>query len=81
MCNTIARINDCTGEFLRLLFFGNPGRANSENSLNSNIKTWDVEGLEHDFSKCFSVFWGIERRFSLKELKEGKKKKLLIKKK
>ena len=36
--------------------------------MDSNIKAFDVEGLEEDFRSLLSVFWWIERRFGL-ELK------------
>jgi len=64
--DTIARVDDCAGECaVATSFGGGPGGGESEDGLNSDVETGDVESLEEDLGSILAVLGRVERRFGL----------------
>ncbi len=64
--HSITRINDDTSQGSLVDFRASPRSSQSENGLDGDIKTLNVEGFEHDLGRIFSIFRWIERRLSLR---------------
>ena len=65
VCDTIPRVNDCSGEGAVSDSVGRPGCCEGEDGLNSYVQSLDIKRLEEDLGSLFSVLWGIERWFGL----------------
>ena len=70
--DTITRVNNGAGQGPLGDLVRGPGSGQRKHGLNSDVETWDVEGLEHDLGSVFTVLGGVERGLGL-ENKESKK--------
>lgn len=65
MSNAVSRVDDSSSERSVCDTVGRPGRGQSEDGLDGDIETLDIEGLEEDLRSLFTVLWRIERGLSL----------------
>ena len=65
MSDTITRIDDGTGQSSLCDLLRSPRGSQRKNSLNGNVETRHVEGLEHNLSSVLSVLRSVERRLGL----------------
>jgi hypothetical protein len=72
VCNSVSRVDDSSSKGPFGDHFGCPRGSQGQHSLNGNIKTRDVEGLEHNFGSKLTILWRIERRLSLGGKKKNK---------
>ena len=63
--DTISRIDDSSSECAVGNAVGRPGRGQSKDSLDGNIETLDVEGLEEDLRSLFTVLRRVKRGLGL----------------
>jgi len=65
--DTITRVDDCAGECaVATGFGGGPGGGESEDGLDGDVETGDVECLEEDLGSVLAVLGRVERRFGLR---------------
>ena len=72
--NTVTRVNDGTGQGPLGDLVRGPGSGQRKHGLNSDVETWDVEGLEHDLGSVFTVLGGVERGLGLENSRNKNKK-------
>jgi len=64
--NSVARVNDGSGQrAIRNLVRG-PGGSEGEHCLDGNVETLDVKRFEKDLCSLFPIFWCVERRLGLR---------------
>ena len=68
--DTIARVNNCSGERTIRDLVGGPGGGEGEHCLDGDVETFDIERFEKDLRSLFSVLGCVERRFGLREVAE-----------
>jgi hypothetical protein len=68
--DTIARVNNCSGERTVRDLIGGPGRGKGQHCLDGDVETFDIERFEKDFRSLFSVLRCIERGFGLRKVAE-----------
>ena len=61
MCDSISGIQNCSS--VADIGVDSWWGDESEDGLDADVKTFDVECFEHDFSDVLSVFWWVEGRF------------------
>ncbi|KAK5634222.1 hypothetical protein RRF57_009936 [Xylaria bambusicola] len=61
MGDTVARINNSTGQ-RAISYLGRcPGRSEGEDGLDGDVETSTIEGFEKDLSGILTVFRGVQR--------------------
>lgn len=62
MCDSISWIKHSTS--IADMIANSRAGNQRQNSLNTNVQTFDIKSLEHDFGHMLTVLWGVKGRFS-----------------
>lgn len=66
MGHTITRVDDRSSQCAVGNLVGRPRGCESQYGLDSDIQSFDIEGLEEDLGSLFPILWWIQRRLGLK---------------